>query len=234
MTQPIVIALDGPAGAGKSTVGEKLAGRLGYFYFDTGVLYRAVALKALELEVDPADDSGLERLVRELDVAVRPSSRGRARQHDVMLDGRDVTDRLRCTKVNDAVSQVAASAAVRDGLIELQRRQVRGVGTVMAGRDIGTVVCPEADLKVYLVASPEERARRRLRQDGGADRQFSEVLAAIGRRDELDSTRSLAPLAKAADAIEIDTDELTVDEVVDRIVTELERRRPDLSGDAGV
>lgn len=216
MTRPVLIALDGPAGAGKSSVGERLARRLGYFYFDTGVLYRAVALRALEAGVDPADEQGLWRLVAGLDVRVQPPSVGDGRQFDVLLDGRDVTWAIRAATVDGAVSLVATSSTVRGGLIDPQRRQVRPPGTVMAGRDIGTVVCPDADLKLFLVASIDERTRRRLRQLGLAPSEFESLREAIECRDSIDSSRALAPLSKACDAVTIETDGLSIDEVVDR------------------
>ena len=167
MSKPIVLAIDGPAGAGKSTVAERLAGELGFFYFDTGVLYRAVALRALALGIAPEDEQALARLVDGIDIQVRPASVLDGRQIDVILEGRDVSHEIRTPAVDAIVSRVAASPAVRDGLIDLQRRQIQGAGTILAGRDIGTVVCPDADLKIYLTASSGERARRRLRQVGG-------------------------------------------------------------------
>lgn len=218
MTRPAVIALDGPAGAGKSTVGERLAGRLGYFYFDTGALYRAVAVRAIEHGVDPRDEAMLERLVGDLDVVVGPATVDDGRQYDVVLHGRDVSRAIRSPDVDRLVSIVAASPAVRRGLIEPQRRQVQGRGTVMAGRDIGTVVCPDADLKVYLDASATERARRRLRQQGEQPDSLDAVRAAIEERDRLDSSRTLAPLARAEDAALVDTDGLSVDQVVERLL----------------
>jgi cytidylate kinase len=227
MSRTVVIALDGPAGAGKSTVGERLAERLKYFYFDTGVLYRAVALRVIETGADPSDEKALERLVQEVDVVVRPSTKdGRARS-EILLSGSDVSREIRTPRVDALVSSVAASPAVRRGLIDVQRRQIQGAGTIMAGRDIGTVVCPDADVKVYLDASPIERARRRLRQQGADGGPLDEVLASIERRDELDSSRALAPLARAEDAVVVATDDLSVEQVTDRIVALLRARLAD-------
>jgi cytidylate kinase len=223
LSRPVVVAIDGPAGAGKSTVGERLAHRLGYFYFDTGLLYRAVALRALELGIFSSDEAALGQLVRGLDIRVRPAGDGENHHYVVLVDGQDVSNAIRAPSVEASVSRVAASPAVRAGLIESQRRQIQGAGTVMAGRDIGTVVCPDADLKVFLVASPEERARRRLQQGGHGEETLSEVLESIRRRDQLDSSRSLAPLAKAQDAIEVVTDGLSIDQVV-AVVEELLRQ----------
>jgi cytidylate kinase len=222
-SRPVVIALDGPAGVGKSTVGERVGAALGYFYFDTGILYRAVALRALDEGSDPSDEAALARLVRDLDVAVRPPSRDDGRQCDVILDGRDVSHAIRTPAVDAIVSLVAASPAVRAGLIDVQRRQVQGAGSILAGRDIGTVVCPDADLKVFLQASPRERARRRVRQRGGDDADLGREQGAIEERDRLDSTRSLAPLTRAEDAVEIDTEGRGVDEVVAAVIAALER-----------
>jgi cytidylate kinase len=218
MRRPAVIALDGPAGAGKSTVGQRLAQRLGYFYFDTGALYRAVAVCAIEQGIDPGDEAALERLVGDLDVVIRPSSVEDGRQYDVLVHGHDVSRAIRGPEVDRLVSVIAASPAVRRGLIEPQRRQVQGLGTVMAGRDIGTVVCPDADLKVYLDASATERARRRLRQSNGPLEELDAVRAAIKERDRLDSSRALAPLARAEDAVLVATDGLSIDQVVERIL----------------
>ena len=223
MTRPIVIALDGPAGVGKSTVGERIGRELGYFYFDTGVLYRAVALRALETGRSLDDEEALGRLTRELDVLCRPSSQPDGRQCDVLIDGRDVSHAIRTPEVDAVVSKVAASPAVRGGLIDLQRRQVQGTGSILAGRDIGTVVCPDADLKVFLVAGSAERARRRVAQRGGSDADLERERQAIEQRDRLDSTRSLAPLARAEDAVEIDTEGKTVDQVVEAVIGALEQ-----------
>jgi cytidylate kinase len=223
VTRPIVIALDGPAGVGKSTVGERIGRELGYFYFDTGVLYRAVALRALDTGTSLDDEEALGRLTRDLDVSVRPPSVCDGRQCDVLIGGKDVSHAIRTPEVDAVVSKVAASAAVRGGLIDLQRRQVQGAGSILAGRDIGTVVCPDADLKVFLVASSAERARRRVAQRGGVDADLDREQQAIEQRDRLDSTRSLAPLTRAEDAVEIDTEGKSIDQVVEAVIKALER-----------
>lgn len=224
MRKPIVLAIDGPAGAGKSTVAERLAGELGFFYFDTGVLYRAVALRALALGIAPDDEQALTRLVDGIDIKVRPASVLDGRQIDVFLEGRDVSHEIRTPAVDAIVSRVAASPAVRAGLIDLQRRQIQGAGTILAGRDIGTVVCPDADLKIYLTASSGERARRRLRQVGGADTELEAIQQAIDERDRSDASRAIAPMTRADDAVDVDTDGKTVEDVI-TIVRDLLRRR---------
>jgi cytidylate kinase len=218
------LAIDGPAGAGKSTVAERLARDLCYFNFDTGVLYRAIALRSLELDVVLADEAALGELVAACDIVVRPASVDDGRQIDVLVEGRDVSHEIRTPQVDAVVSRVAASPAVRAGLIDLQRRQIQGKGTIMAGRDIGTVVCPDADLKIYLTASSRERAHRRLTQVGGAPEELETIQHAIDERDRRDSSRAIAPLARAEDAVEVDTDGKSIDDVVSIVRSLLERR----------
>ena len=219
MTRAFVIALDGPAAAGKSTVGPRVADRLGFFYFDTGVLYRAVAARALRTGHDPGDESALEAIMGELDVRVSPRTIPDGLQYDVLVNGVDESVAIRQPAVDASVSAVAASRTVRQGLIELQRAQIRAPGTIMVGRDIGTVVCPDADLKIYLDANPRERAERRLRQSAGRAEDLETVMEAVERRDRLDSERALAPLTVAVGAEVIDTDNLSVDEVAEQIVS---------------
>jgi cytidylate kinase len=226
LSKPVVLAIDGPAGAGKSTVAERLAQELGFFYFDTGVLYRAVALRALDLGVDPMNEPALRDVVSGISIVVRPASVDDGRQVDVLLEGRDVSHQIRTPVVDAIVSKVAASPAVRAGLIDLQRRQIQGTGTILAGRDIGTVVCPDADLKIYLTASSRERARRRLLQVGGDETELDVIQQAIDERDRSDASRAIAPLARAEDAVDVETDGKSIDEVVS-IVWEL------LAGRAG-
>jgi cytidylate kinase len=223
LRKSIVLAIDGPAGAGKSTVAERLAVELGFFYFDTGVLYRAVAVRCLELGTEVTDEDALARVVADVDIQVRPASVADGRQVDVLLNGRDITGELRTPTVDGVVSRVAASPAVRAGLIDLQRRQIQGTGTILAGRDIGTVVCPDADLKVYLTASSRERAARRLRQRGGDEAELEAVQRAIDERDRLDASRTIAPMTRADDAIDVDTDGKSVEEVVAIVLGLLER-----------
>jgi cytidylate kinase len=211
-------------------VAERLARELGYFYFDTGVLYRAVALKSLEAGLDLADEAALARLVGEIDILVRPATADDGRQIDVCLEGRDVSHEIRTPKVDAVVSRVAASPAVRAGLIDLQRRQIQGRGTIMAGRDIGTIVCPEAELKIFLTASPRERAERRLHQVGAPPAELDAIQQAIEERDLLDSSRAIAPLIQADDAVNVDTDGRSIDEVVAIVERLLNQRLAELDG----
>lgn len=214
------VAIDGPAAAGKSTVGEQVAERLAAIYFDTGILYRALTYAALEQGIDPADEPGLAKLAAALDIAVRRPSVPDGRQSDVLLAGVDVTWELRSGAVDRAVSQVSAHPAVRHELLETQRR-IAGKGrVVMVGRDIGTVVLPDADLKIFLIASVEERARRRYQQALGTPKaqELAQIRADLRRRDAIDSSRDVAPLRAADDAIVIDTDLLSIADVVDAVV----------------
>jgi cytidylate kinase len=222
---PPVIAIDGPVAAGKSTVGQLLARKLGYFYLDTGVLYRALTWQALRRGIAPEDGQRLASLARDLKVAIRAPSRADGRQCDVIVEGRDVSLAIRSPKVDASVSAVSAHPEVRDALVDAQRRAARLPGTVVAGRDIGTVIFPDADLKIYLEANPEERARRRLVQQGGwSEAGLVQTLRRIQERDRMDSTRAVAPLQRAADALVIDTDDVDPEQVVRQILEVYEAR----------
>ena len=212
-----VVAIDGPAGAGKSTVGRALAQRLGLEYLDTGAMYRAVTVAALRRGVDVARADAVAAIARS--VALDLGDAG------VRVDGDDVTQAIRTPEVNTAVSAVAANPEVRTELTERMRSwaAARG-GGVIEGRDIGTVVFPDALLKLYLTASPEERAARRHREQG-AEQDLAAVAAAITRRDEADLTRRHAPLAEAADALVVDTTGRAVDVIVDELASLVADRR---------
>ncbi len=216
MTQPIIIAIDGPAGAGKSTVAHKLADRLGLAYVDSGATYRAAALKVLNAGIRPDDAETVVQCVGDADIRIESDS-----SHlRVFLDGEDVSEKIRSAAVTLAAAQVSRLPEVRAKLIALQRTLARGRGVVMEGRDIGTVVFPEAPLKVFLEAEPQERARRRLEQDRkeGRAATLEQTAYEIGRRDQLDAERRVSPLVPAPDAIRIDSTVLTAEDVVQRIL----------------
>jgi cytidylate kinase len=212
----MIIAIDGPAGSGKSTVARGLARRLGVTYLDSGALYRAVTLAALERGLDLDDGAALGRLAEGLDIYLRE------REHDnvrVLLDGRDVSEEIRTPAVTGASSTVAAHQELRRALLRKQRELISSGDWVVEGRDIGTVVAPDAAIKVFLTADPAERARRRAAElrRRGIEADADDVHRAIEQRDRLDSTRSAAPLRRADDAVEIDTTGLDAEQVIERV-----------------
>jgi cytidylate kinase len=209
---PLIIAIDGPAGAGKSTVAARLAARFGLLNLETGAMYRAFALKVLEQHMDPTNADALEQLSASTIIRLEPTPSG----NRVLLDGTDVTTRIRQPDVTQAASQVSVHPAIRRWMVDLQRELGAKGGIVMEGRDIGTVVFPHADIKFFLDASPEARSERRYAQTGGVGSQEA-VLKEIRERDERDRTRAQSPLKPAPDAIVIDSTNLALDEVVARI-----------------
>ncbi len=225
MTKPSTIAIDGPAAAGKSTIAALLAEKLGYTYFDTGVMYRAVTWVALERGLDIADEEAITALAETIRIDVTRPTVDDGRQYTVYAEGSDVTWQIRRPEVDANVSPVSAYPGVRAALTAQQRRIGRQGHIVMVGRDIGTVVLPDADLKIYLDASAEERARRRYLEirDRGQPAEYEEILEAMRRRDKIDSEREAAPLRPANDAIVVDTEGLSIEQVLAR-VEELVRR----------
>ncbi len=225
-TRPQIIAIDGPAASGKSTLGRRLAAKLSYLYFDTGVMYRAVALASLERGLDLHDPAAVTALAEQLAIDVRPPSKDDGRSADVTVDGADVTWNLRLPEVDNSVSIVAAYPGVRRAMTAIQRRIGLRGDVVMVGRDIGTVVLPEANLKIYLDASVEERARRRYQEVQGRNQsaRLEAIRASMQERDHLDSTREMAPLKPAADAVIIDSDGMDPDEVLEAALTLFEQR----------
>ncbi|HEU4758969.1 MAG TPA: (d)CMP kinase [Dehalococcoidia bacterium] len=217
---PRVIAIDGPAAAGKSTVGRRVAARLGYPFLDTGAMYRATTWIALHRGVDLSDDDALSELAASIHIDVGPPGPDSAEPCSISVDGEDVTGQLRRPEVEAAVSLVSREAGVRTALVKAQRDLAGRKPVVMAGRDIGTVVLPAADLKVYLDASLEERARRRCLELAtlGQEASPDAVLNDLRRRDRIDSERSVSPLRPADDAVRIDTDGLTLDDVVEEVL----------------
>jgi cytidylate kinase len=223
MTEPLVIAIDGPAGAGKSTVAQKLAERLGLAYVDSGATYRAAALKILQSAISPDDEQAVANLIAQTDIRVTTDGP----QPRVWVDDEDATDKIRTPEVTLAAAKVSRLPEVRSKLIAVQRSYAKGRGVVMEGRDIGTVVFPHAALKVFLKADPEERARRRLRQDRKEGRSVTLEQTAydIGRRDQLDAERKVSPLVAATDAYLIDSTDLAASQVVDQILELVWKKR---------
>lgn len=219
MSIPTIIAIDGPAASGKSTIAQKLAERLGYLYFDTGVMYRAATLAALRRLGGVQDEQAVSGLVDVIRIDVRQPSQPDGRLMDVILDEEDVTWAIRQPEVDANVSVVSAYPAVRKALTMQQRAVGRRGAVVMVGRDIGTVVFPEAELKIYLDASVEERARRRYEesQQRGGSTSYEEILISMRRRDQIDSSRAIAPLRPAEDAVIVNTDGLDVIAVLERV-----------------
>jgi len=222
----MIIAIDGPAGSGKSTVAKLVAGRLGFHYLDTGAMYRAVAYRALEHNVALTDDTAVAQIALRDEVTFGHEP-GATLPSSVLIAGKDVTDEIRSPRVDDAVSAVARLPLVREAMVAQQRAIGGTDDVVVEGRDIGTVVFPDAEVKVFLTASAEERARRRATQQAasGLIVDAAGVHDALLRRDTADSTRHHSPLVPARDAIELDTTGLTLDEVVSRIAGLAEERR---------
>ncbi len=218
---PEIIAIDGPAASGKSTLGCRLAMALGYLYFDTGVMYRAVTWLALTKGIDIDDEAAITLLAEQAQIDVLPPAVNDGRAYTVMIDGRDITWEIRQPEVERYVSPVSAYAGVRKALSAQQRRIGTRGKVVMVGRDIGTVVLPEAGLKIYLDASVEERARRRCKEllERGEAANYESILHAMRRRDEIDSGRKVAPLRPAEDAQILCSDGLDADQVLARALT---------------
>lgn len=215
----LVVAIDGPSGAGKSTAARLLAGRLGYVYIDTGAMYRAIGWKARREAIDPADESSLAELCSRTDVTIKKDNS----DPRFYVDGMDVSGEIRTPEMGMMASAVSKSPAVRARLLTLQRELGRHGGVVMDGRDIGTVVFPDADLKFYLDASTQERGRRRYREltAKGMDVHLDRITSEIEERDRQDSGRTLAPLRRADDAILIDSSTMSIDEVLERMLSEI-------------
>jgi len=217
---PSIIAIDGPAASGKSTLGLKLAKELGYLFFDTGVMYRAITWLALKFDMDLNDEAKITDLAETTQIDVAPASKSDGRACDVLIAGKDITWETRLPEVDANVSIVSAYRGVRAALSKQQRRIGQRGNVVMVGRDIGTVVLPEANLKIYLDATAEERAKRRFNEmtARGANEKFEDILAKVIERDRIDSTRDVAPLKAAEDSIVLDSDQLNADEVFAQVM----------------
>lgn len=218
----LIVAIDGPAGAGKSTVAKRLAKELGYTYMDTGAMYRAFAWKVMEEGIDPGDEKELGGILRDISIELVE----RDGRPGVFLNGIDVTVRIRTPELSQMASRVSTSKIVREKMVELQRVMGSQGGVVAEGRDIGTVVFPQADVKIYLDASSRERARRRfeeLRSQGGRVT-MEETLAETEERDRRDKGRAVAPLRRAEDAVVIDSTNSGADRVVERIMREIKKK----------
>jgi len=216
--KPQLIAIDGPVAVGKSSVGLRLANGLGYIFFDTGMIYRAFTWKVLKSGISPEDEQKLCHLATTTEFNFTPSKEGAL---SVIVDGQDVSSRLLCAEIEELVALIAKVAGVRQAMVSQQRKLAERGRVVMAGRDIGTVVLPWAELKIFLTASTEERARRRYKEllERGDNSSLEIVLADLKKRDEMDINRIISPLKPAEDAIIINTENLSLEQVVDEIYT---------------
>lgn len=222
---PKTIAIDGPVASGKSSVGRQVADRLGYYFLDTGIMYRAVTLATLRSGINISDEHAVGKTAERISIEMNRSPDQDGSKADILLDGEDVSSQLRSSVVNDSVSQVSRYKAVRDAMTAQQQKIGAEGSIVMVGRDIGTVVLPDADLKIFLVASPEERARRRFAEEleKGNDVSYDEILKNVKMRDKIDSNRKIAPLKPARDATIINTDGKNVDDVIEEIMHVINR-----------
>ncbi|MNJ49617.1 Cytidylate kinase [compost metagenome] len=212
----INIAIDGPAGAGKSTIARKVANKLGYIYVDTGAMYRAATLYFVGKGIEPQDETVIAEALEGLDIELQP---GEDRQQ-VFVNNKNVTDEIRSIKVNTVVSQYAQIEALRSRLVDLQRQMAERKGVVMDGRDIGTTVLPHAEVKIFMTASVEERAARRYKEMTEKDQiTLEQLMHDIAERDRLDQGREISPLTQAKDAILLDTTSMTIEQVVDTIIS---------------
>ena len=219
----ISVAIDGPSGAGKSTLSRAAAQKLGFVYVDTGAIYRSVAFHTLRREVDPQDGAAVERLLPEVGISMEYDGNGLQRMY---LNGEDITGLIRTQEVSMAASKVSAHPAVRSFLLNMQREMAEKYSVIMDGRDIGTVVLPSADVKIFLTASSEARARRRWKElrEKGVEKDFQQLLQETRERDEADMSRAAAPLRPAEDAVTLDTTELTFEESQQRILSIIRER----------
>lgn len=218
------IAIDGPAGAGKSSIAKALSKRLGYIYIDTGAMYRAVALFFVENNISDGTDSRIESLLDKLEISIQYEDGAQK----VILNGEDVTDKLRLEEIGKLASKFSAIGSVREKLVALQRKLAQKENVVMDGRDIGTVVLPNADLKIYLSASSKVRAKRRyleLLEKGHTDLDINEIEDEIIKRDEADMNREISPLKQADDAYYLDSSDMTLEEVVSKILSMVKEER---------
>ncbi len=223
---PTTITIDGPAASGKSTIGNLIANRLGYISLDTGIMYRAVAYKAVQAGIDVFDDEAVSDLAEKILIDIQPSREDDGRQFDVIIDGIDRSWDIRTPEVNQVVSEVSVYPRVRNAMTALQREIAKNGKIVMIGRDIGTVVLPHADMKIYLEASVEVRAQRRYIEELSRGKKvcLDDIADSLRHRDEIDSGRAVAPLRPAEDAIVVNTDDMTVFEVVEFILELIAKR----------
>lgn len=215
-----IVAIDGPAGAGKGTITKLVGEKLGLVNIDTGATFRCVALNMIQEHIDIQEEEKIEKMLNNINIEMHTDGK-------IFLNGEDVTHRIRENDVNGLVSPVSTLPVVRNKLLEVQRNIAKGKNVIMEGRDIGTVVFPNADVKIYLDAAAEERARRRVlqNQEKGIESSYEEVLKGIKDRDKRDSTREIAPLKKAEDAIYVDSTNLSIEQVVNQIVKIIENNK---------